>query len=473
MYSKENMVVGYAPTRRTVFSREDALKYKKLALDKIKGLGYKVVDIEDINEEGLIFSDEDIGATLKKFREAEVDCVISPHCNFGTEDLVAKLAKEMAKPFLLWGPRDEDPLADGSRLRDTQCGLFATSKILSRLSVPFSYITNSRVEDEVFARGFDNFAAAANVVKAFKKIRIGQIGVRPGAFWTVIANEGELLEKFGIEVVPYNLGDVVNLAKEVKVRKSKDYLDTLAFARQNLEINIKDDELENIISLKAAIKELRSRDNISAFAIQCWTSLDDIYKIVPCFANSLLFDEDIPVACETDICGAVSAIISQAATFNKSKVIFADITIRHPHEENSELLWHCGPFPYSLKKEGTTGKIEYHNILEGNNAGTCSWEVKGGDVTIVRFDGLKGEYSLFTGQAQGTSGPHTAGTYLWIKVGDWPKWEEKLIYGPYIHHIAAVHGKISPVLYEAVRYIDGLSLVAIEPGEDEIKDFLR
>lgn len=219
MYIKENLIIGYAPTRRNVFDREDALKYKKLALDKIKDLGYKVIDIEDINEDGLIFSGDDIGAALKKFRDGRIDCMISPHCNFGTEDLVAKLAREMAKPFLLWGPRDENPSADGSRLRDTQCGLFATSKILSRLSVPFSYITNSRIDDEIFARGFNNFAAAANVVKAFKNIKIGQIGVRPGAFWTVIANEGELLEKFGIEIVPYNLIDVVNMAKEIKEQK--------------------------------------------------------------------------------------------------------------------------------------------------------------------------------------------------------------------------------------------------------------
>jgi len=98
--------------------------------------------------------------------------------------------------------------------------------------------------------------------------------------------------------------------------------------------------------------------------------------------------------------------------------------------------------------------------------------LRGGDVTVIRFDGLKGKYSLFTGQAVGTTGPKTTGTYLWIKTGDWTKWEEKLIYGPYIHHVAAVHGKVSPVLYEASRYIDGLDLDAIDPGEEEIKDWI-
>lgn len=469
--NKKDLIIGYAPTRRTVFSHEDALKYKKLTLDKIKYMGYKVVDIEGINEDGLLVGEADIGAAVKKFKHGNVDCLISPHCNFGTEDIVARVAKEMALPFLLWGPRDEDLLPDGSRLRDSQCGLFATSKILQRYSIPYSYIINSRLDDPVFERGINNFAAAANVVKAFKNIRIGQIGTRPTPFWSVIANEGELLEKFGIEIVPYNLIDVVNIAREIKEKGG--YKDTVEYINNNLKSDIEDDKLQNIASLKEAIKIIRQRDGITAFAIQCWTALGDMLGIVPCLANSLLFDEDIPVACETDINGAISATIAQAATFNDSKVIFSDITIRHPGDDNSELLWHCGPFPISLKKEGTEGRIGSHGILDGEPQGICDFEIKGGDITVIRFDGIKGDYSLFAGQAVGTTGPKTTGTYLWIKTKDWTKWEDRLIYGPYIHHVAAVHGKAAPVLYEAARYIDGLTLDAVEPTEEEIKAWLR
>ena len=216
MNTKDQLTIGYAPTRRTVFSREDALKFKTLTLEKIKSIGYKTVDIEDINEDGLLVEEKDIDAAINKLTHGGVDCIISPHCNFGTEDIVARVASKMGLPFLLWGPRDEAPQPDGSRLRDSQCGLFATSKILQRYSVPYSYIINSRIDDPVFARGINNFAAAANVVKVFKNMRIGQIGTRPGAFWSVIANEGELLEKFAIEIVPYNLIDVINAAKEIK-----------------------------------------------------------------------------------------------------------------------------------------------------------------------------------------------------------------------------------------------------------------
>lgn len=471
MNTKENLTIGYAPTRRTVFSREDALKYKKLTSDKIKSFGYKLVDIEDINEDGLLIGEDDIGAAVKKFKHGDVDCIISPHCNFGTEDIVARVASLMGLPFLLWGPRDEAPLEDGSRLRDSQCGLFATSKILQRYSVPYSYIVNCRLDDPVFERGINNFAAAANVVKAFSKIRIGQIGTRPAPFWSVIANEGELLERFGIEVIPYNLIDVINIAREIK--EKGDEKDTLDYINKNLTSEIEEDKLKNIASLKVAMNILQERDGITAFAIQCWTALGDIFGITPCLANSLMFDEDTPVACETDIHGAVSATIAQASTFNTSKVIFADITIRHPEDDDSELLWHCGPFPVSLKKDGVEGKVSIHGILDNDPQGICDFEIKGGDVTVIRFDSVKGSYNLFSGQAKGTSGPKTTGTYLWIKTSDWTKWEEKLIYGPYIHHVAAVHGKVAPVLYEAARFIDGLTLDAVEPTEEEIRAWLR
>lgn len=35
-----------------------------------------------------------------------------------------------------------------------------------------------------------------------------------------------------------------------------------------------------------------------------------------------------------------------------------------------------------------------------------------------------------------------------------------------------MHGKIPPVLYEATRYIDRLTINAVEPAEEEIKRWL-
>jgi len=120
------------------------------------------------------------------------------------------------------------------------------------------------------------------------------------------------------------------------------------------------------------------------------------------------------------------------------------VTIRHPTNDNAELLWHCGPFPKSLAKD-----YSKRCLVEGHG----QWELKGGDITVARFDAIKGKYSLFAGQAVGTEGPSTQGNYIWIETDDWPKWERKLVCGPYIHHVAVIHGKFLSVLDEACKYM--------------------
>jgi len=339
--------IGFAPTRRNVFSIKEAVKYKKIILNAIKKYGFDIIDIDDINEDGLLVTNDDVDSAVRKFKKYGVDCLFAPHCNFGTESAVAKVAKIVNKPFLLWGPRDDAPLSDGSRARDTQCGLFATSKILQRFGVPYTYIINSGVKDDVFERGFLNFLKAAYVVKKFRNLRIGQIGVRPGDFMTVICNEGELLEKFGIEIVPFNLEEIASRVKELVKNPSEEFKETINDIKKKVEVRINETAFKNLIAMKVIIKEISLEQKIPVFALQCWTSLQDMLQIMPCFAHGLLFDEKIPVACETDIHGAISSIITQAAAFDEKPVFFADLTIRHPEDENAELLLHCGPFPLS------------------------------------------------------------------------------------------------------------------------------
>ena len=101
--------LGYAPTRRSIFSAPDAVKYRGLTKDRLIELGVDFVDIDDINEEGLLYNDADMKRILEKFKAEKVDGLFIPHCNFGTEYVCARLARELGVPVLLWGPRDERP----------------------------------------------------------------------------------------------------------------------------------------------------------------------------------------------------------------------------------------------------------------------------------------------------------------------------------------------------------------------------
>ena len=459
--------LGFAPTRRSIFSAPDALKYRNLTADRLRELGVEFVDITDINEEGLLYNDEDRIKIAEKFKREKVDGLFLPHCNFGTEYECARLAKDLQIPVLLWGPLDERPEPDGVRLRDTQCGLFATGKVLRRFQVPFTYMTNCRLTDPVFERGLRDFMAVCQVVKTFRNMRILQISTRPFDFWTTMCNEGELLEKFNIQLAPVpmpELTDQVKAAKEEGVKVAE----VMAYCREKMCIEIKDQELENVAALKVAMKTLAEKYGCQSIAIQCWNQLQNEIGIMPCAAHALLNEEGIPVVCETDIHGAITALMVEAAAMGEKRSFFADWTIRHPDIENGELLQHCGPWPISVADE----KPRLTYPLAFDHPGSLTARAKMGEVSLVRFDGDNGEYSLLLGNGRGVEGPKGMGTYLWVEVDNIKRLEAKIVEGPYIHHCVGIHKNVVPVLYEACKYI-GVKPDLYDPVEEEVKAYLR
>lgn len=471
---KKQIRLGYMPTRRKFFSREDSLKYKDMILKKMKTLSAdtEIVDLEWLNEEGLLCNVTEAQKVARYFIEKEVDAIFCPHCNFGAEDAVAIAAQKINKPLLLWGPRDEAPLDNGERLRDSQCGLFATSKVLQRFGVNFTYITNSRLEERVFEKGFVNFLSAANVVKHFKSARIGQVSTRPRDFYSVIINESELLEKFGIQVIPTNLSKIVAEVKSLIAANPPELNQTAQKLKLLADFSKYDDTLvTKLAALKIALVKWINDENLSAVAFQCWDALQQELNICSCFINGVLTDEGIPIACETDIHGAISSLLLQSSSNFESPTFFADLTNRHPENNNAELLWHCGPFPPSLAEGKRT--INDHFVLPSHAPGVCNWKLKDGHITVTRFDGISGKYSLFCGEGSTVPGPFNQGTYTYLEVNDWPLWEEKIIYGPYIHHVSCAYGNFSPVLYEASRYIKNLEFDPVSPNLNDIKQRMR
>ena len=465
--AKAKIKLGYAPTRRSIFSAPDAIKYRGLTADRLTELGIDFVDITDINPEGLLYNDEDRVKIAAKFKAEGVDGLFLPHCNFGTEFECARLAKDLGVPVLLWGPLDERPDEKGVRLRDTQCGLFATGKVLRRFRVPFTYMTNCRLDDPVFERGLRDFLAVCNVVKTFRNIRILQISTRPFEFWSTMCNEGELLEKFNIQLSPIPMPELTAEMKKAKAERTE-VDEVIAYVKESMIIEVNDAQLENVAALKVAMSHLMKKYGCQAAAIQCWNALQGEIGIMPCAANALLNEEGYPVVCETDIHGAITALITEAAGMGEIRSFFADWTIRHPDIPNGELLQHCGPWPISVACE----KPRLTYPLAFDHPGAITAEAKHGEVTLCRFDGDNGEYSLLLGRAKGVDGPKGMGTYLWVEVDNIKRLEAKIVEGPYIHHCVGIHKDVVPVLYEACKYM-GIAPDLYDPIEEEVKAYLR
>jgi len=365
--------------------------------------------------------------------------------NFGYEEAVAQLAYKLQVPVLLWGPRDGEKDTDNNvRTYDTQCGLFATSRALVRYGVKFTYIENCWVDDPKLDEGLDMFIRAVSVVKAFKGLRVLQIVNRPRQFLSVKINEGELIEKFGVEVVPITAHEYISSIQHELDNSGEEIDEIVADLVSRLKIaNPKSEGFRKVAAMYLAVRNTAAKYGCSAVATECWAESDAAFGVMPCLANALLTEQGLPVSCECDINGTITSVLMLAATRGETSDFFADITVRHPHNDNAELLWHCGNFPPALAKDKPVGDEE----------GRVYFELQRGDLTIARFDGDRGEYKLLVEEGKAVDGPATGGTYVWFEHKDWPALERKLMFGPYIHHCVGAYGHYKEALREACMYM--------------------
>lgn len=476
MNNRHTIKLGLVPTRRNLtgefFCNTDIAQANKIATEnKLKEMGIEFVNIDFLNEEGIIYLGLDAKKVADYMIEQKVDAIFAPHCNFGTEDAIAKIGKLVGKPLLLWAPRDPAPDAEGHRCTDSQCGLMATGKILRQFGVPFTYMTNCTFDDPTFERTMNYFLGAVSIVKSMTNLRIGQIGVRPDEFWSVKCNELQLLEQFGIEVVPVTMIELKQRFDAILANEA-DKLDELtAYYKENFDVIVDDTALRNTAAMVTAIKQWADEKQVSAIASSCWGPMRDIGGIASCFAFSELTDMGLPVICECDVHGAITSVIAQAATRWTKASFFADITIRHPENDNAELFWHCGVFPKSTASKAKKPQIGKNFDEDRPTVGNFLLEDT--PVTLMRFDCSGDNYSLLIAEGHTVPGPYTSGTYGWIEFKDWPKIEHKVVCGPYIHHVAGVQEHIAPILYEACKYLPGLTPDLAEPSEAEVQALLR
>lgn len=452
------VTVGLAPMRRDVTPRPGIFNWEK-AETRGKELvsrieesfgepGLRFVDLNGINPAGVMYSEQDADAVIERFRNEKADAVFLINCNFGNEEIAGRIAQALGKPVLLWAPLDEEFEPDGTRYTDSQCGIFGVSKQLQRLGIPFSYIKSCRFEDRAFGEGWKRFVRTACMVKNFKGMRIGQIGMRPKPFCSVIYNEGELMQKFGVRVIPVNMAIVIDKYRKILETRETELAKGEALLRERFEPDeLSEAKLKQVYAFVLLYQDLFEEYRLDAAASECWTSMQLGVGAMPCAAFGILADLGYVIACETDVHAAITMALLSCASLGASRPFLGEFTVRNPEKENSELLWHCGPFAYSLKKEGAKAKLV--NLRQW-------FPVRDGIYTTARFDQDGGNYGLLSGTCRSGEGPYTFGTYLWAEFEDLDAWERKLVEGPYIHHMSEIEGDYTKELKEFCKYIKGI-----------------
>lgn len=450
-------LLGLCPIGKFVFSHEDAMRYKGELRQRLDRWQVRYVDLDGVLPDGMVRDQAHVEPAVQFFHDQRIDSLFIPHCNFGTEGAAAMIARQCRVPVLLWGPRDDAPLADGTRLRDSLCGMLATSGVLHKLRVPFSYINNCRIEDEEFQKGVDAFLRSVRVVKTLKTMKIGQLGQRIDFFWSTIIAEAELLERFGVQVLPIDLVDTVRAIRKRTEQCRAEYGRELAGFQRWVQFNHyrhEDDILQNF-ALRDVLLELADRHGLDGFAVQSFNSIPNEFDSFLQFGQCLVADAGYVVGPESDLHAAVSSILLEAAAGTDEPSFIPDITIRHPSNDNAVLLWHADA-PLSLRRPDSPVKVDLPWILKGLPTGLVHFPLKDGPLTLCRFEGHGEDYRLGCGEGHTVPGPYTQEFYTWMEVDDWPTWERQLILGPYIHHSSCAYDHCADVLEEAVRYIPHL-----------------
>ena len=408
------------------------------------------VDNRGIGINDLVFDDASAREVIERFEKEKVDAVMIINCNFGNEEAATDIAKALGKPVLLWAPLDDEYYVDGMRPTDSQCGLFGVSRQMQRYHVPFSHLPCCRVESEEFKEGLESFVRVACMVKNFKGLRIGQVGARPAPFFSVIWNEGELMEKLGVRIVPINFALV-----EQRMATAPDlYPDEIAsYEKYFLENYVMDDltppYIRRMATLTAVYKHLFEEFNLDVMSAECWTATPVMFDgLAPCALYGLLNEMGYMVACESDMHCALTMVLLKCASLGRGLPLFGEFTVRHPENKNAELLWHCGPFPVSMKAEGTDARLVNQR----------AWlRAKDGTYTVARLDQESGKYMILPLVCHTTEGPKTHGTYLWGEFDNLQAVEDRLIDGPYIHHFVEIEGDYRREIREFCKYFPALT----------------
>ena len=167
------------------------------------------------------------------------------------------------------------------------------------------------------------------------------------------------------------------------------------------------------------------------------------------------------------------AVIVEALTDNRNRTA-ADV--RHAFDKFGGNLGTTGCVSFmfnkkgviAIEREGLDEDTVMSDALEAGAADFAADEdvfeitTEPNDLDAVRT-ALEGKYTLMSGQGKAVDGPAKGGTYVWVKVSDWEKWEEKLVFGPYIHHVAGAFGSYSQILSEACKYLGAVEPDPMDP----------
>lgn len=394
-------------------------------------------------------------AELFRKNAARIAGIIVTLPNFGDERGVADALRmaDLNVPVLIQATPDDPTMATLDQRRDSFCGKISVCNNLKQYGIPFTLteMHTVAVDSEGFRSDLERFAALCRVVNGLRRVRIGAIGARPAAFNTVRFSE-KILEAHGISVETVDLSDIFSsIAKlgqsnrRVTARASK----IRAYCATE---GVKDEHILKMARLAVVLDDFIKEKGLQACAVQCWTSMEENYGIVPCTVMSMLSNSLTPAACEVDVGGALAMYALQLASGTPSALM--DWNNNYADEPDKCILFHCSNAPKHFFDDVRMGTQEIIGTGVGveNTFGTCIGRIRSGPLTFARFatDDLQGTMRAYVGEGEFTDDPvGTFGGHGVVRIGGLQRLLKYVCRNGFEHHVAVGLSSCADVLNEA------------------------
>jgi L-fucose isomerase-like protein len=400
-------------------------------------------------------------AELFKAARDRIDGILVTLPNFSDERAIADTLRlaGLDVPVLVHAFADEAGRMGVEHRRDSFCGKMSVCNALAQYGIRYSLTRRHTLdpESEEFRAELAAFGGVCRITRGLRRARFGQVGARPAAFTTVRYSE-KLLERSGISVETIDLSDLFGRAWSLSDKDSAvvSKLDSIrGYVRTT---RIPRESLTRMAKFAVVLDQHVAEHELSGTALQCWTSLEENFGIVPCTVMSMLGSSLSPSACETDVTGLVGMQALILASGRPSALV--DWNNNYSDDPDKCVFFHCSAFPQDFL--GKKGVMQYSEILAGTvgrdkTYGTVEGRIRPMELTYCRVstDDAVGRVRAYVGEAEITRDPLT--TFGGFGVAKVPRLQDllrRICRDGYEHHVAINPSRVAGVVQEAFgRYL--------------------
>ncbi len=456
----KSMTFGIIVGSRGFFPGHLAATGRTQIIEAVEKAGHKCVVLSpEDTEHGAVQSFEDARkcAALFKAHADEIDGIIVTLPNFGEERPIADTIRlsGLKVPTLIQATPDDPEKMSIEWRRDSFCGKMSACNNLRQYGIPYSLTKTHTTEplSDAFQDDLSRFAATCRIVGGLKGLRIGAIGARPQAFNTVRYSE-KLLEAAGISVITVDLSEILGrvsrLADDAQIVKDK-----IAAIGNYIAIDgVPHPAIVKQAKLAAVTEEWMKENDVAISTVQCWTSIEENYGVVPCTMMSMMSSKLMSSACEVDVCGLIGMHMLALASETPSALL--DWNNNYGSNADKAVCFHCSNLPKEFFKNY---KMDFQAIVAGtvgkdNTYGTVEGTIKPGDITFIRVstDDATGRIRGYVGKGRFTDDPlKTFGGAGVIEIPGMQKLLRYICENGFEHHVAANFSAVSDAVMDATR----------------------